>query len=97
MNSVQSDLFKKGLLHKGVKWLLKDWIVLFYYDYTGLKRGDYIDIKDSENDWFEAKILSNNSTLVKCHFINYSSKWDCTVALNNIDIAPRNQYSKSTG
>ena len=65
--------------------------------YTGIKCGDYIDVQDSEGDWFESKILSVTGKIAKCHFVNYSSKWDCDIVLSPDKVAQRNTHSKSTG
>ena len=65
--------------------------------YTGIACGDFIDVRDSEGDWFEAKIVSVTGKIAKCHFVNYSSKWDSEVVLSPDKVAQRNTHSKSTG
>lgn len=65
--------------------------------YTGISCGDFIDVRDSEGDWFEAKIVSVKGKIAKCHFVNYSSKWDSEVVLSPEKVAQRNTHSKSTG
>ena len=64
-----------------------------------VKAGDHVDVRDCEGDWFEAKIVSilRCKTVAKCHFINYSKKWDCNISLNPANIAHQNKHSKSTG
>ena len=70
-----------------------------YNNYIGIKPGDHVDVRDCEGDWFEAKIVSISpcKTVAKCHFINYSKKWDCNIALKPGNISHRNTHSKSTG
>eukprot|EP01084_Bolivina_argentea_P130759 230845_1 len=63
----------------------------------GIKPGDHIDVRDCEGDWYEALILSVAGHIAKCHFINYSSKWDCNIQLSNDNVAQRNTHSKPTG
>eukprot|EP01083_Nonionella_stella_P211245 763989_1 len=65
--------------------------------WTGIKPGDHIDVRDCEGDWYEALILSVAGHIAKCHFINYSSKWDCNIQLSNDNVAQRNTHSKPTG
>lgn len=65
---------------------------------AALKAGDYIDVKDSEGDWFEAVIVQRlkNSIFntIKCHFINYSSKWDCEITITGDNISPRGTHTQ---
>ena len=64
---------------------------------TSIQAGDYVDIRDSDGDWFEARILSIKGKIARCHFINYSSKWDTFIQLTPHNIARKNSHSISTG
>ena len=65
--------------------------------YLGIKPGAHVDVKDCEGDWFEAKILTVTDQVAKCHFINYSRKWDCNIVLSPDNVAAKNTHTKSLG
>eukprot|EP01084_Bolivina_argentea_P037452 69287_1 len=65
-----------------------------------LRIGDFIDVKDEQNKWYESVIRyigkkNNQKILLYIHYIGWGSKWDeiLDVDLNHNRMAKRNTYS----
>ncbi|KAF4316902.1 hypothetical protein BBI17_008689 [Phytophthora kernoviae] len=53
-----------------------------------LEIGELIDALDTDNVWYESRVVAMSSTLVKLHYRGWTSKWDEWVERTSTRIAP---------
>ena len=72
-----------------------------YFERDKLQTGDFVDICDTQNKWFESLIRfvypKNSDKYGKCviHFVGWDAKWDEEIDIHDNDrIAKRHTFSK---
>lgn len=53
-----------------------------------LQTGQLIDARDTDNVWYESRVVAVSSTLVKIHYRGWTSKWDEWIKRTSSRIAP---------
>ncbi|KUF75997.1 hypothetical protein AM587_10003692 [Phytophthora nicotianae] len=53
-----------------------------------LRIGQLIDARDTDNVWYESRVVALSSTLVKLHYRGWTSKWDEWIERTSTRIAP---------
>ncbi|OWZ24189.1 Ubiquitin-specific protease [Phytophthora megakarya] len=53
-----------------------------------LQVGQLIDARDTDNVWYESRVVALSSTLVKLHYRGWTSKWDEWIERTSTRIAP---------
>ncbi|KAG4055441.1 hypothetical protein JG687_00006325 [Phytophthora cactorum] len=53
-----------------------------------LQIGQLIDARDTDNVWYESRVVALSSTLVKLHYRGWTSKWDEWIERTSTRIAP---------
>ena len=53
-----------------------------------IKRGQWVDVKDTIDQWLEAEVIDVSDDKVLIHYNEWASRWDEWINMNSPRIAP---------
>lgn len=93
--------FTKEINHDEYKDIKDEGNKLKFIDFDNRKFtiGQWIDVKDTIHQWLEAEVIeiqdnnSNESSLIKIHYIGWGNNWDEWISFNSKRIMPFRYYT----
>lgn len=98
---ISNSNFTKEINHDEYKDIKDEGNKLKFIDFDKRKFtiGQWIDVKDTIHQWLEAEVIeiqdnnSNESSLIKIHYIGWGNNWDEWISFNSKRIMPFRYYT----